>query len=598
MEFQKRNDPVPSGIFELRLRLNERRVTIILEFDFENGRIYYKTTRGLGQVEGFDPPLEFRRFMTPDFVKFYVFDGELADNILSRDHTDAETAVENLFQVHLLRRMVSKISEYWDEQTQNLSATDQTGYTRRTRSLEKWRSRLGELVRQRETDKTKLEQVLNDLNRQRERYDTEIKKEEERAKQLGFAEEKFAKFENRVRETAQGILDSMRDPHAISSEFATSMYDFKTGLDRVKLPESAAREFFEELAEEDQCVCGRPINHEIKEEIKTRAAQYLGSDDVSLLNNMKSAIEESVGASQTQACEILSGDTETLGTLMGEKLKARNELDELQQDAERSDPQVKHAREEIDRLSEEKIRLEGKLSRFEGPDETVRLDRIGSVDPTRIFSIKTIQDGIAILEDQVSEITGTLTLRRKRDLLCKIIRKAYGSARDRITTEITDQANERIADLMPDNQVRVEKIDRCILLKGQSSGSAGENLSIGYAFLATLFNRSGEHQLPFVVDSPANPIDYDTRPKIGELAPVLTDQFIGFVISSERERFLPALRQTANREIKYITLFRKSITRHAERARKCSGSITTDDGIQVADEQFFTEFQLDLDEEL
>ena len=462
MEFQKRNDPPPAGIFELRLSLNERRVTIILEFDFENGRIYYKTTRGLGQVEGFDPPSEFRRLMTQDFVKFYVFDGELADNILSRDHTDAETAVENLFQVHLLRRMVSKISEYWDEQTLNLSATDQTGYTRRTRRLEKWRSRLGELVRQRGTYKTRLDNVLNDLKRQRERYDTEIEKEEERGKQLRSAEEALAKYENRVRESAQGILDSMRDPHAISPEFAASMYDLKTGLDRVKLPESAAREFFEELAEEDQCVCGRPIDHEIKGEIKARAAQYLGSDDVSLLNNMKSAIEESVGASQTQAGETLTRDIETLSTLMGEKLKARNELDELQQDAERSDPQVKRAREEINRLSEEKNLLDRELARFQGPDETVRLDRIGSVDPTRIFSIKTIKDGIAILEDQVSEITGTLTLRRKRDLLCRIIRKAYGSARDRITTEIKDQANERIAELMPDNLIRVEKIDRCI----------------------------------------------------------------------------------------------------------------------------------------
>ncbi len=36
-------------------------------------------------------------------------------------------------------------------------------------------------------------------------------------------------------------------PNALSPVFAVAMYDLKAGLDRVKLPESVAREFFEEL---------------------------------------------------------------------------------------------------------------------------------------------------------------------------------------------------------------------------------------------------------------------------------------------------------------------------------------------------------------
>lgn len=45
----------------------------------------------------------------------------------------------------------------------------------------------------------------------------------------------------------------------------------------------------------------------------------------------------------------------------------------------------------------------------------------------------------------------------------------------------------------------------------------------------------------FVVDSPANPIGFDLRTNIGELAPKLTGQFIAFMISSEREKFLTSL---------------------------------------------------------
>ena len=596
-EYRKRDDPLPDGLFELRLLLNDKRVTIIMEFDFDNGRIYYKTTRGDGQVEGFDPPIEFRRFMNEDFVKFYVFNGELADNILSREHTDAQKAVESLFQIHLLGRMQGKVSGYWDEQTQGRTAKDQTGLTGRTNRLNDWRARLKELSQQKGKYQKGLDAVLKNLERQQERYDSEIKKVDDRAEKVRTAEAAVTEVEARVHESAQGVLDSLRDPHVLSSVFATSIYELKTGLDRVKLPESAAREFFEELADEEDCVCGRPIDDEIRIAIKERAQRYLGSDDVSLLNNMKSAIDDAVGHSRTQPAEALSDSIQVLARLVDEELKARNELDELKRDAERSDPEVMRAKEEIDRLKIERNKLKDELGRFNGKDNKVRLDRIAKIDPDLIFSIETIQQGIDILEEQVTEITGTLTLRRKRDLLKKIINKAHHKARDHITSEIRDDANTRIAELMPDNMIRVKEIDRCVVLEGQSSGSAGENLSIGYAFLATLFNRSEEHQLPFVVDSPANPIDYDIRPKVGQLAPVLTNQFIAFVISSERERFLSALRKAARQEIKYITLFRKSITRHAEKAAQSSGFSSTADGVTVVDEQFFSGFQLDSEED-
>ena len=597
-KFQKRDAPSSDGTFELRLLLNEKRVTIIMEFDFENGRVYYKTTRGKGQVEGFDPPREFRRFMNEDFVKFYVFDGELADNILSREHTDAQKAVESLFQTQLLGHMNNKVCTYWNDQTKDVTAKDQKGYTRRKNSLDKWRARLAELEKQKGKYEDKLAGVQKDLRRQQDRYNSEIKKETERAERIDTAETTANTLSNKVAANAQGVLDGIRDPHALSPVFATAMYELKQGLDRVKLPESAAREFFEELVDEEHCICGRSIDDEIKDAIRERARRYLGSDDVALLNNMKGAIDDAVGQSRRSASDALSEDIELLAALMGKELKAKNELDELRHEAEQSDPDIMRAKEEIEHLTGEQKSLQDKLKRFDGKDAKVKLDRIGTItDLDSIFSIETIKEGVSMLEDQVAEITNTLNLRRKRDILDKIIRKAHVKAREHITSEIKDNANERIATLMPDNLIRIEKIDHCIILKGQSSGSAGENLSIGYAFLATLFNRWGEHQLPFVVDSPANPIDYEIRPKIGQLAPRLTEQFIAFVISSERAQFLPSLENASKKEIKYITLFRKGASHHEEKAEKNSGCIKTEDGYQIVDKEFFGDFQIDTEEE-
>ena len=113
-----------------------------MEFDFQSGRVNYKTTWGTGQTDGFKPPLELRRFMKDDFVNFYVFDGELAGHLLDEKHTDAEQAVETLFQVHLLSRMKEEVSGYWDRKTRSTTAKDKTGLTRRSNLLQQWKSRL------------------------------------------------------------------------------------------------------------------------------------------------------------------------------------------------------------------------------------------------------------------------------------------------------------------------------------------------------------------------------------------------------------------------------------------------------------------------
>ena len=595
-ELKKKDSDQDDGLFELRLTLNGKRITVRMEFDFESGRIAYKTTWGSGQEDGFDPPFELRRFMNPDFVNFYVFDGELAENLLSRHHTDAETAVESLFQIHLLGRMAAKVSKYWDEQTRNVTAKDEKGYTRRKNRLDKWKTRLTSL----EKDKAELDKRLaernSQLRRQQERYNREIEKHEDRAKKIKAAEKTVGDLKSQVNERALGVLDEIRDPHALSPTFANKMFGLKAGLDRVELPESAAREFFEGLAEEDVCVCGREIDDHIREVIRERAQQYLGSEDVGLLNAMKSAVSDAVGQSRDQPSKALSVSVKSLSALVGKLQTAQNELDELRHEAEQSDPDVMKAKDEIERLMSERTETVNELLRFEGKDDKVRLDRINTVDPERIYAIETIKEGIAVLEYQVAEITNTRTLRRKRDALKKILENAHGKARDTITAEIRDEANQRIADLMPYNNVRIEKIDRCLVLQGQSGGSVGETLSVGYAFLSTLFNRANQHELPFVVDSPANPIDFDIRANIGELVPRLTGQFIAFMISSERERFLDSLQKASNSDIQYLTLFRQGASHLADRARANPNTIATRDGFMVSDARFFDEFQLDTED--
>ena len=118
---------------------------------------------------------------------------------------------------------------------------------------------------------------------------------------------------------------------------------------------------------------------------------------------------------------------------------------------------------------------------------------------------------------------------------------------------------------------------------------------MAWGFLATLFHRS-EHKLPFVVDSPAGSIDLAVRPKIGQLIPSLTGQFIAFMISSEREQFVEPLKRESSKEVQFVTLFRRGPSEIESRAKALGLCKETVDGLNVSGEAFFNEFQLN-DEE-
>jgi len=436
-EFRKKNSDEPGGFFEVRLLLNERRATILMEFDFENGRVTYKTTHGPGRRDGFHPPSDFRRFMNENFVNFYVFDGELAQHLLDREHTDAQVVVENLFQMNAFDAMARKVGEYWDNKTQNVDATEERGRSRRQRRLSGLRSRLAQLKQEQQDLQEKRADLAGQLQKKQNAYQQEIKKEDAQYQALNEVETKVERLKGKVREEALDVLDRMRDPHALSSCFADSMLALKEGLDRTKLPESAAREFFEDLADEPECVCGRPIDTAIAATIRTRASQYLGTDDVSLLNSMKTAIKDAVGEKPDESEKDLNTRMGTLSSAVEEEREARNDLDALRLEAEQADPAVKTAREEIESLKGQIADVDDELEKFDSKDQTQ--------NDERTYGIEILERRISDAEKKLAEITHTLTEKAKRDVLTRILNSAHRKARQGITTELCEQANETVS---------------------------------------------------------------------------------------------------------------------------------------------------------
>ena len=169
---------------------------------------------------------------------------------------------------------------------------------------------------------------------------------------------------------------------------------------------------------------------------------------------------------------------------------------------------------------------------------------------------------------------------------------AYDKASKKITHEILQETNANILKWLPDNDIQVDKIDGHLWLKNATEGSVGENLSVAYAFLSTLFNRS-THSLPFIVDSPAGALGNSVRRQIGQTIPLLTKQFVTFVISSERQDFINGGIETVVDNIQYISIFRKKVAAYLSEAMKVPNKVITDDGAIVYDKNFFYKFEMD-----
>jgi DNA repair exonuclease SbcCD ATPase subunit len=383
------------------------------------------------------------------------------------------------------------------------------------------------------------------------------------------------------------LWQSIRTPHALSTVFEKEMIDLKAHLDRLKLPESATRQFFQELAEADACVCGRPIDDGIRQEILRRSEEYLGDDDNAFLNSMKlliaNKVEKDPGSHNQDAAKL----SEFVIQLEMEMLAAKGEVEFIENEASSKNPAIMVAQKLVANLTAEKKVLTQEMEKYS--------HKVRSGKWADSWNLEELRKKLDHAEDQLAEITHTLGLKEKRDSLVSIFESAKSMATDRLGQAITLEANDRIKKLMPDNDVQIEAIGTYLKLKGKSGGSEGESLSLAYAFLATLFDRAN-HRLPFVVDSPANPIDDEVRRKVAQLVPRLSHQFIAFTITSERPHFVNNITRDVPDSVQHITLFRKGNLELEESTKIAFDVVESNDGFVVKGESFFNQFHQEKEE--
>lgn len=591
-EFRRTGSPAEKGVFVVRLAVDGRPLTFELTLNFARGVASYRTTNpgSGGVVQDWLPLPSVRRFLKPEFLDLFIFDGEFAGRLFDQRQLEAEYAIDALCQLYVLDQVASFADDAWNRKAKQAPVRTEAGLVKLEENHRGLLRRRAEVARYRETAQIGANRLAVEIDELDRLIKAKLSSGVQTRERFDAAQETLASAANRLTRASGDAMQALRMPLALHPAFGRDLWQLKDGLDKLKLPENSSAQFFQELLEEEDCICGRAMTDGAREEIKARSRRYLDAADAGTINAMKADIE---GVGDVEEGNVLNA---AFAELVAELGGARREQRLAVQEVDTLKKQLKDAGEtEIDAW--ETAQAEALRKRAECTELLQRIDAEGEeLDEDEVdletWSIASLDRQIASVGNRIARITDTLTVRRQTELIKRILKRTGDLARAEIKKELIATCNDMIAKVLVNDPLRLDGIDRSLRLSGQAGASVGQTLSIGYIFLMSVLNR-GSNELPLVVDSPANPIDAGVRRRIGGLIPKLTTQFVGFTINTEREGFVPAL-QAASGDVRHLTLFRRTPgTERLMAGVPIDRATITPTAVLVHDRDFFETFDLE-----
>ena len=585
-EYRNNSSSAELASFVVRLSLNKKLLTFELRFDFQRGTIEYRTTYGSGIQNGFFPPPIIKKFLNLEFVSLFIFDGELARNLLDDKQTRARDAIDALFQLSLFNDIVNQFQKNWENHAANTSSTTEQGLNRRRNRLEKLKQTREEIKAKQENLHLQKSRLKTELQIAEAEYDTAFNKDKDLGTKLSNTKKELAKAEQNVSRELLQSIEEIRSPQKLVPGFSFSLLNLKDSLDSLKLPTSTSQQFFEELARASECVCGRPMDKESSKKVQERANQYLAEDEVAALNIIKSNITKYCSRNTPHSSQELQEQLKRLGKSIRSRDNKTTEISAIEkQRLEQGDSELEDKQNKLETIKSKMAACNEQLREIE------RSPLSSPKDDTKC--LKELDRLIKEAKHDVAEATDTLELHNKTQIIQTILSQACEQAREKLRIYMINGTNQRISQLLTRNPVVLKDIQNSLKLQNRKRGSEGQTLSISYAFLATLFNQS-TYKLPFIVDSPAISLDLNVRREVANFIPSLFEQFFAFTISSEREGFVDTLHQSVNGKVQYLTLFGKvNQTQHLWQDLNNRLVTHTNNGILVEGKEFFEQFDLE-----
>lgn len=528
-EFKPQYGDIKKGEFRLKTKINEELFYFILCLDYENGRAEYKTSR-TGQSGGLDNgrnlPYQLSGVFNEQFVSRFVFDGEQAKKTLSSDNAEAENAITYLYQINELDNLKGKIDSIVKQAQDNNTrgATKQSVSYNKTQMENKERIYYNLLKKKKQLENTRMEltknkeQIEDRINKiissDSKLKDEKIRLDADKIETAGF-----------IRQNIATILVGMREPFNVHTCFDQRLKDLSDSMQKLKLPKTMSKEFFNELAESSTCICGRHIGPEEKRHIEENAESYLGEDQLVALNAIKDKIKGYV------ATDDLSLGIDSLNTNV-------KKLDDIEAGLIRLGIQLKEqGNDEVEKLQNDLKTIDSKLQDIKNEYGILTaIDRASNNQITDENNIKLAEAALTFARENYNKATNTFRLYQKSEKAKQYLDIIRASALEKLKIRILDKTNSKISNIIKTEKILIEKIDGNLVLKKRKAVSEGQTLAIAYSYIGSLFDESS-FRFPFIIDSPAVSLDLSVRKEVAEILPNLFEQLVIFVISSEVSNF-------------------------------------------------------------
>lgn len=552
------DDIVETGQFELRLTIDDKPCRVVIDLDFRTGAAEYSTARASARSGGLERgwllPEALRDLLKRPLVELFIFDGELATEIRAVGKDRATTAIEALYRldpINLLGKQIERLVEEQFKQVASISTAREESALRRLKTeYEAAQAANSKLVGQQQQYSARQSSITQRLSEIVAEIDSIVASDEGLQERRQDLQNRVDANKALVNEAVVTAMTALRSPANVSPAIRARLQRLGDQLYSLKLPESISREFFTELADEELCLCGRPISEHERGVIKARAVQYLAEDQIAVINQMKLALRDnpSDGDAYFNGCGLLAGR-------LRERQALKHETDKLEREMEEGgNERLAALKDERDRINSETKGLTEALERLTTKDP----DRQKQLRLTWETNIPLCQITEAARKNRWETATNMRRFARRAERFGEIVREIRATALGLLRERVRQSTNEKLSKIIRNEDLRVERISGRLevasdRVESKSALSEGQNLAVAYAFLTSLLE-DAPYSLPFVVDSPAVSLDVQVRREVGQLIPEFFDQMIMFVISSERMGFADTFYDRPASDVSYLTI--------------------------------------------
>ena len=530
------------GVFSIAVKFDERQYKYFLYMNYKTGTANIKTTTTTlgGMEDGRHLPDALKGIFTPEFVRRFVFDGEQAEKTMDSSSNEAEETIRYLYRLDELDEIIATnqriLSEIQDAEGSKGSKSSLSNLRTRQEGVKTTISKLQKRAAHLRKDIKTFEDERKEKITQRDALDKNYETlNQEKQEILNLQQHNKDSIDAQISE----IIRLSKSPYLISQEFCDRMYGLGSSMTKLKLPKTISKDFFVELAHAKDCICGRCIGESEKKTILENAEKYLGSDQQSVLNAIKSSL---------MACSYDSSLSD-----------AFTELSKLREEANRLQTRLNTNAEKLLKAGgEEAAKLKARTDELKKyiAVSKYQLDIIESKDEnneelTEDNNLYKAQLLYKDYEHKIASATRTNAALYRKEVVESLVFAIKEQATAELKKEIIRKANEKIQKVITDDFIEIDNIDRYIKLKERSGASQGQTLGIAYCFLGTLFEDS-ELEFPFIIDSPTGSMDFDKREAVADIIPKVFNQMISFVQSAEVKRF--ADRFYDNPDAQYLTI--------------------------------------------